>query len=113
MQQLSFRGSCSRIERWSTKQSRLFVSVEGENVLEHLRNRFDRPVAEYKRLLAPILQSLGVKKVRWSQKAGCSCGCSPGFVLDRKVFINDSFRGNDLFVTITGAPVNQGNPREI
>lgn len=32
-------------------------------------------------------------KFRWSQKAGCSCGCSPGFICD-------DIKGVEAFVSI-------------
>ena len=36
------------------------------------------------------LQSIsnGDLKYRFSRKAGCSCGCSPGFIADRALFFN-------------------------
>lgn len=108
-----FEASVSKIDKWSTTKSRLFLWVEDEDVFENLQNRRDRLVTEYKKLLAPVFQMLGVNKARWSQKAGCSCGCSPGFILDRKVHITDSIFGNDIHVTITCAPKNAGNPRDL
>jgi len=33
-------------------------------------------------------------EVRWSAKAGCGCGCSPGFVVDGYA------GGNDVFATV-------------
>lgn len=122
MPHLSFTASTSKSDR---KASRLYVSVSGENIIQNLENRFDRPVKEYRRLLAPVLQLLSravpfnpiepVIKARWSQKAGCSCGCSPGFILDRKVQLDGTWRGNDIHVTIAAATpdglLNSGNPR--
>lgn len=34
-------------------------------------------------------------KIHFSRKAGCSCGCSPGFILDKPatVLVNDPFSG--------------------
>lgn len=117
---LSYTATTSRIDRKQQK-SRLYLSVANENILEHLQNRFDRPVNEYKKLIAPVLKMLGVEKARWSQKAGCSCGCSPGFILDRKVQVGQSGvksvynweSGHDIHVTIAGAPKNDGHPRNI
>lgn len=108
---LTFKASCSRIEKWSTTKSRMYVWVEGENILENLENRHSRPTQVYRELLAPVFQMLGVEKARWSQKAGCSCGCSPGFILDRKVFIDEKYNGNDVHITIAGAPKNDGSHR--
>lgn len=40
------------------------------------------------------LKQLGIQSgITWSRMAGCSCGCSPGFVLD-------GHRGEDVFVTM-------------
>lgn len=75
-----------------------------ESIFEDLLNRFDRPWKLYrKELLPPIIEALdelGIKvsKCSWSQKAGCSCGCSPGFIVaaeDRK----DNYRPYNIFVT--------------
>lgn len=113
-QQLQFTGSSHRIDNPRQNKSRLHVFVEGENVLENLENRFTRPHHQYKQLVAPILEALGVK-ARWSQKAGCSCGCSPAFILDRVIHLDPtrSWVGHDLYITIKGAPKNDGTKREI
>ena len=72
--------------RWKDYDARprLYISHKGENVLENLANRRSRPTTLYKGILPSILKELGLPvdtKVSWSQKAGCSCGCSPGFIL--------------------------------
>lgn len=69
----------------------VFVWVKNESILENLVNRHNRPVDAYRSLLPEALsQGLDVpaytgerwaKQARWSQKAGCSCPCSPGFKL--------------------------------
>lgn len=63
---------------------RLYVWVDGENVMEMFGNRANRPKDLYKGLIPEMLDRLELPsdtKAVWSQKAGCSCGCSPGFVL--------------------------------
>lgn len=113
-QTLTFSATVRPIERYTQTKSKLFVFIEGENVLENMQNRMSRPVAEYRKLLAPIFQMLGVEKAMWSQHAGCRmCPCSPGFVLDRRVHIDDFYLGNDIYITIKGGPKHNGNPREI
>jgi hypothetical protein len=72
------------------KQDVIYVWLEGENVLKNLMNRRDRPSKAYKEFVLPLgLKELGyteeeakaiIKKAYWSQKAGCRCGCSPGFL---------------------------------
>jgi hypothetical protein len=49
---------------------------------------------------------LGVKvtsqSLKWNRKAGCSCGCSPGFVLD-KLVTDDSRHesiGCDIYIDV-------------
>jgi hypothetical protein len=52
--------------------------------MDNLMNRRDRPINDFKRMAVVALHDLGLvyDKISWSQKAGCSCGCSPGFILD-------------------------------
>lgn len=67
------------------KAPRLYVWPEGESVLENLQNRHFRPYKYWLEHVVPqVLKEFDLKptKVRWSQKAGCSCGCSPGFILE-------------------------------
>ena len=59
----------------------------GESVVDNLVNRRSRPYTEYRRLLPSVYAAVGVKDpnsltARWSQKAGCACGCSPGFIVE-------------------------------
>lgn len=66
---------------------RVYFFVNGETTMENLEKRYSRPYKEYLRLLPDVWDHLDVKapeklKVRWSQNAGCSCGCSPGFVIN-------------------------------
>lgn len=41
-------------------------------------------VAAKREVLDAVLEKmdLGVEKIQFSKKAGCSCGCSPGFIID-------------------------------
>ena len=87
---------------WKRKP-RVSVSFEGETILENLENRRSCPIKLLRRVCEETLDSLGVKKsmveFRWSQKAGCNCGCSPGFIVEGYDPIID---GKDVFVTIQG-----------
>lgn len=84
--------SAKKVVKHPSVKSRLFVWPVGESLLESLRERHDRPVEEYRKLFREVLGSgagrllLGLPdrqfKLSWSQRAGCQCGCSPGFVLD-------------------------------
>jgi hypothetical protein len=58
-------------------------------------NRRSRPYREYGKLLPEVFKQLNMEysESRWSQKVGCDCGCSPGFIL------NNHF-GYEVYVTI-------------
>lgn len=70
---------------------RLYINPKGESVLCNLfYGRHNRPVKLYREIVIPeIIQALAQKylldstniKFRWSQYAGCSCPCSPGFIV--------------------------------
>lgn len=63
---------------------RLFIEERNETVLENLILRYSRPSKAYRKEVLPkVFKKLGIDvSASWSQKAGCSCGCSPGFILD-------------------------------
>lgn len=71
---------------------KVFLHPENESVMEnYLDGRFTRPkellrtilweaVAEAVRQGAKFSGDLDNPKATWSQKAGCQCSCSPGFI---------------------------------
>jgi hypothetical protein len=69
---------------------RMFVysNAEAANPLVDFMTggRYKRPHQAYRKEVLPLvlidLMIASNTKVTWSQKAGCSCGCSPGFILD-------------------------------
>lgn len=74
------------------RKTRIYVWLEDESVLEQLFARKYRPVALFKKEVLPratkaieryIKRELteAEAKAVWSQRAGCNCGCSPGFIL--------------------------------
>ena len=67
--------------------SRIYFHIENESVLENLCNRTSRPTRAWAKILRErVLPLLGIEgKVRWNQYAGCSCPCSPAFVIDGKI----------------------------
>lgn len=77
--------------------TRVYIWPEGETVIDNLMNRKSRPYNIYKKEIMPeVLKELGLDpemKVRWSRYAGCSCPCSPGFILPMNL-------GYDVHVTI-------------
>lgn len=87
------------------QKTRVYIFEEGENVLDNLANRHRRPYDAYKKEVIPLVKEwlkankpdvtdLETGDLRWSRKAGCSCGCSPGF-------ISTQFGGKDIYVTIS------------
>jgi hypothetical protein len=75
---------------------KIYVWVKNESVLDNLINRRNRPVDEYKNKVIPVAMEIlknsypevyeVVKNNKWkfSQKCGCTCSCSPGFVGESK-----------------------------
>jgi hypothetical protein len=79
----------------SGSRMRIYVSVDRESILENLMMRRSRPAALYKEVLPEFFAKHAtelhintedipkiVKATTWSQRAGCGCGCSPGFVVN-------------------------------
>jgi len=77
------------------KTSRLYFDFKGETVMDNLQNRRSRPEEHLKSLLPEIFEHYNINptNAKWSQYAGCSCPCSPGFILY-------GTHGRDYFVTI-------------
>lgn len=77
-----------------SKKDKIFIFPEGENLIENIINRHSRPHNIYRKEIIPLMlkklkkeftkwhYQLQNTKWKWDQKAGCSCGCSPGFVGD-------------------------------
>ena len=84
MQQYA-RRSCGGRSAYRQNQDMVYFSPASETVLENLfGGRYTRPYAELRKLLPEVLRQVGVEwdgKAVWSQKAGCTCPCSPGFLL--------------------------------
>lgn len=86
---------------------RIYFRHDGENVMENLLMRTSRPQKIYQEFLGVVRQAVGFDfdtKIYWSQKAGCSCGCSPGFVVK-------SSKRLDVWVTIKGVPKTTGGDK--
>ena len=63
---------------------RVYVWPQGETVIDNLSNRHSRPIKEFKAIAVEALKREGIafESIRWSQKAGCACGCSPGVIVE-------------------------------
>ena len=79
------------------RKCRVYVFPKGESIMDNLANRRQRPATVWKKEVIPaVLAQMGLAadtKVRWSQTAGCSCGCSPGFIIDNVL-------GTEVFVDV-------------
>ena len=90
-------------QEFRSSKSRIYFFPENETVLENFAERRTRPYKEYRKLVAEaIAMATGAAptdlvSIKWSQKAGCSCGCSPGFVVGGWV---PGLKGANLFVTV-------------
>lgn len=91
-----------------TAAPRMYVSVKDESLLDNLVNRKRRPYNVYKTLIhsSGLDKVLNLSRLSWSQYAGCSCPCSPGFILDRQSVTVDgeTFDHFDIWLTLDGAP---------
>lgn len=99
------------MKEW-TKATRVYIDPAGETILQNLMHgRWNRPVKAYKPIALKALKRIGLDghNVHWSQRAGCSCGCSPGFVLrtkDNEHVIShradDNVTPIDIFIKVYG-----------
>jgi hypothetical protein len=101
------RRSVGTTWRQYTAQPRIYVYVNDFDVIEDLENRFRRPHKVYRRYAVEALETLGMTdpKFSWSQKAGCSCGCSPGFIVSEDNRVVNGTRYWDLWIDINSAPL--------
>ncbi len=74
------------------KKTRVFIWPD-ETILDNMRNRKARPFKQWRKDVLPkVFSELGLAegtRARWSQYAGCSCGCSPAFILDINLMNRD------------------------
>lgn len=85
---------CKHSSGRATKM-RIYFWPVGETILENVQNRRGRPYNEFRKMIPEILRrhqfdehAIHTAHPKWSQKAGCSCGCSPGFIIDGIQFSN-------------------------
>lgn len=91
------------------KAPRMYVSAGGAfDVLEDLTNRTRRPHVAWKKIIKPLIEAyipqLDVSKMVWDQYAGCTCPCSPGFILKNTGRISDDIVHYDVWVKLSAAP---------
>lgn len=79
--------------RETTKQMRVYMAPHGETVIENLFvGRHNRPHEALRKLVDQAISRAGLKmkhvtRIRWSQYAGCTCPCSPGFIVDAHEYV--------------------------
>ncbi len=65
---------------------RIYVFPTGETIIDNLERRCNRPADEWLALILPVIHEkwpeLNVRYITWNQHAGCTCPCSPGFIVD-------------------------------
>lgn len=85
---------------------RCYVFPKGENVIV---GRHNRPTDLYRREVVPAVTeklaaylnvSASSIKLNWSRTAGCSCGCSPGYIVTASTLGHKPF---DIFVDVEAA----------
>lgn len=81
----------------SRSKTRVFVHLKGESIRNDIVNRRTRPAKLWKPFAVRAAEAMGLKfeSLSWSQKAGCKCGCSPGFIVK-----GDHRSGFDVHVTL-------------
>ncbi len=66
-----------------------YVWPVGETIMENfVIGRRNRPYQDWRPLVQEFLVDLGLPediKLNWSQRAGCFCGCSPAFIVNRRL----------------------------
>jgi len=92
---------------------RCYVGVRGEGILSNLENRHRRPVDLYRSYIPAIKAAMHLTpevaakvKFNWSQRAGCSCGCSPGFIVSNL----PTHLHFDMWVTVEATPETIADP---
>lgn len=73
-------------DRREARATRLIIWPKGETILDNLENRYSRPYQLYKEEIVPtVLDLLNLPRntpIKWRQKGGCPCGCSPCFIVE-------------------------------
>jgi len=101
---VKFRRASGRLGGYDGK-SRVYIFPEGESLLENFFvGRHTRPYEVWKKEVIPQLWSdLGVPegtKVAWRQRCGCTCRCSPGFIVQGRMLRNASGDPADLYINV-------------
>lgn len=96
------RYNYNRMSKNYDSKTRIYISVQGETVLDQLEGRRNRPVKLLREILLTARPDLK-GRIRWSQYAGCSCPCSPGFIVDTTLR-NEQGQPLDMWLEIGEKP---------
>ena len=101
-----------------TKAPRMYVHVPHETIMDNLVNRKRRPYSIYKELVraSNVSDTLEIGKLTWSQYAGCTCPCSPGFILPAQTLCIDGeyIPFFDVWMVFDNAPsVDETKPARV
>jgi len=86
----------NKSRRYPRPKSRIYCWFENDSVLDHLVRRRNMPTKLLRQIIPSVFEKLDIDpkmSFRWSQKAGCKCGCSPGFILS-------DYSEYDIFLTV-------------
>lgn len=80
-----------------SRKTRVYVNIVGETLWDNLAERRSRPYNAFRPVVEAALKEHDIEfeKMSWSQKAGCSCPCSPGFILTGSY-------GKEIWVDVEG-----------
>lgn len=96
------RANCRSYASYHSKP-KLHIFIKDWNVIEDLQGgRWNKPHTEFKKqVLAVALTQAGldpkIVRANWNQKAGCNCGCSPGFILSSTDPDNNNLGAIDIY----------------
>ena len=88
--------------RFFKYKPKIYIWPEGETLLDNIMNRNSRPIKAYRKAMESALDSMEIDRskldIKWSRRAGCGCGCSPGFIVNGW---DVKLPHKDLHVTVT------------
>ena len=90
-----------RTRNSGSTRSIVYVHPKGETILDNLMNRRNRPIKLFRQHAVEALaaRKITYSKLSWNQRAGCPCGCSPGFIAE-DVQMNGRYQALEVWVDI-------------
>jgi len=82
-----------RVKDRESSNIRLYLVPDEESLFDNfVQGRLTRPYQEFRKsglLDKTMKEIIGYPSghAKWSQKAGCSCGCSPGFIVEKSAHL--------------------------